>query len=217
MISKIKSASHTRLYDQESASSLIPLKFISLINSDNIEKYRSGNNISSREKFHNYSCQTSIKSLNDTYRKISNNTHFPIVNIQQDTPTVPKKADTFIHRLVNKFFSITNTNENHQDSSRIKRKRRRRCLKSIKTNNNNNSTKHCNVCRKHRNCFSTIPSDSLEYPSQSSKIFNTNAVTTQKSLPKIQLKKFRTLNNSQYQTILSAIELIFDTLISNYQ
>jgi hypothetical protein len=54
---------------------------------------------------------------------------------------------------------------------------------------------------------------------QSPLIFNTNATTTSllPTEPKIQLEKFRTLNESQSQTIASAVELIFDTLISNYQ
>jgi hypothetical protein len=156
-------------------------------------------------------------------------------------PTVPKQAGTFFHRLVDKFFSITNTNENKRNLSRIKRKqmntrfandsytfvnltpkkRRRQRLKPIK--NKNNTNKDCVVCRKYRNCFSILPSNS-----QSPIIFNTNATTTLKthsilatepfiSLPRIQLEKLRTLNPLQYQTIISAVELIFDTLISNYQ
>jgi hypothetical protein len=87
MISEIKAASDTHLHKHESKSSLVPLQFISSINSDNIRKYRSGNKISSKEKIHNYSLQSSIKSINDNYQKFSNknliNTHFPIANIQR--------------------------------------------------------------------------------------------------------------------------------------
>jgi len=87
MVSEIKAASDTRLHQNESISSLVPLEFISSINSDNIRKYRSGNKISSKEKIHNYSLENSIKSINDNYQRFSNknliNTHFPIANIQQ--------------------------------------------------------------------------------------------------------------------------------------
>jgi len=158
-------------------------------------------------------------------------------------PTVPKQAGTFLHRLVDKFFSMTNTNKNKRNLSRIKqkpmnttlsdnsytfvnltsKKRRRQRLKTIR--NKNNTNKDCVICRRYRNCFSILPSNS-----QSPIIFNTNATTTTTrkthsilatepfiSLPKIQLEKLRTLNPLQYQTIISAVELIFDTLISNYQ
>ncbi len=160
-------------------------------------------------------------------------------------PTVPKQAGTFIHRFVNKFFSMTNTNENIQDLSRIKRKQmnttlsndsrtcrnltlKKRRRQRLKPTRNKNTNKHCDVCRRYRNCFSILPTDPYEYTSQSPMIFNTNATTTLKthsglatkpsiSLPKIQFEKRRALNESQYQTIVSAVELIFDTFMSNYQ
>jgi hypothetical protein len=87
MISETKAASDTHLHQHESISSLVPLKCIPSINSANIRKYRSGNNISTREKFHRYSPDSSIRSINENDQKYSNNylinTHFPIANIQQ--------------------------------------------------------------------------------------------------------------------------------------
>jgi hypothetical protein len=263
MVSIAKAVSDTHLHQHKSTSLLLPLDHISSINSNNILKYRSGNNISSRKRIHNHSFQNPMQSINDNYQRFSNNnlinTHFPIVNIKQDKssnfdlkqlisktsssqiPTVPKQAGTFIHRLLNKFFSITNINQNKKGLSRTKRikhtriasKRIKRRQRSKLTTNN----KHCVVCRKYRNCFSILPmnkiqplpTDSLDYTSQSPVILNSNAMTTLKnhsalttepsilSLPKIQLEKKRTLNESQCQTIASAVELIFDTLISNYQ
>ncbi len=157
------------------------------------------------------------------------------------SPSVPKQAGTFFHRLVNKFLSMTNTNRTRikrkpknkilSDDSHIfvnitsKKPRRQRLKTTIRKNHIN---QHCHICRQYRNCFSILPTDSLEYPSQSPMIFNSNATTTPKnpsvlthkpsvSLPKIQFEKLRTLNQSQCQTIASAVQLIFDTLISNYQ
>jgi hypothetical protein len=194
MLSEIKAASDTYLHQHGSISSLVPLK---LISSEKIRKYPSGNNISSKEK---------LNSINDNYQKFSNNhlinTHLPIANIQQgkfQSPTVPKQAGTFIHRLVNKFFSISNTNNSHTILNLAPKKRRRQRLKTTQNN-------HCNVCRKYRNrCQSPI-------------IFNTNATTTQSVLVSepCLFKKRRTLNASQSQTIASAVELIFDTLMQSY-
>jgi hypothetical protein len=151
------------------------------------------------------------------------------------SPTVPKQAGTFLHRLVNKFLSMTNTNR-----TRVKRKQRNKILPNdshtfvnitskkpkrqrLKTTIRKNHTdRHCHICRKYRNRFSILPTDSLECPSQSPMIFNSNAittpsvVTTHKPSPKIQFEKLRTLNPSQCRTIASAVQLIFDTLISNY-
>jgi len=87
MVSETQVASDTRLHQHESIPSLVPLKLIPSINSDNIRKYRSGNNISAREKVHHYSPDSSIRSVNENDQKFSNkyliNTHFPIANIQQ--------------------------------------------------------------------------------------------------------------------------------------
>jgi hypothetical protein len=164
-------------------------------------------------------------------------------------PSVPKQAGTFIHRFVNKFFSITNTNQNQKQFSRTKRIKRKQMNTSLNTRINHtplkqqqrlkittNKNKHCSVCRKYRNCFSILPmnkiqplpTDSLDYTSESPRIINTNATTTRKnhsdlnstpsiSLPTMHLQKIRMLNQSQCQTIASAVELIFDTMISNYQ
>ncbi|CAF3506339.1 unnamed protein product [Adineta steineri] len=263
-----KAASDTHLHHQhKSISVLLPLD-------PNLS--RNSNNISSRQKTHNYSFE---KSIGDKYEIFLNNslisTHFPIANIQQDTivvsktssstqlPTVPKQAGTFIHRLVNKFFSISNTNQNKKNVSRLKRiqheqtnmnilntrnisddshtylnisskKRKRRQQQRSKPMTNN---KNCAVCRKYRNHFSTssinkiqsLPKHSFVCTSQSPVIFNSNATTTQNhqltlttessvTLIKTQLEKKQTsLNRSQCQIIASAVELIFDTLISNYQ
>jgi hypothetical protein len=71
MVSETKAISDTYLHKHES---LIPLKLISSINSDNIRKYQSGNNISSKERIHNY------QTFSNNYLI---NTHFPIANIQQ--------------------------------------------------------------------------------------------------------------------------------------
>ena len=181
-------------------------------------------------------------------------------------PTVPKQAGTFIHRLVNKFFSMASTNQNKNKVFPMKRitreqlntscktrclsddshtflniasnqpltSKRRKRRQRIKLTTNN--SKHCVVCRRYRNCFSMspmnqvhpLPTDSLQYAFESPMILNTNATTIQQNksvlttkssilLPKIQLQKERTLNEVQCQTIASAVELIFDTLISNYQ
>jgi hypothetical protein len=179
-------------------------------------------------------------------------------------PTVPKQGGTFIHRFVNKFFSMTNTNQNTFDKAknknglfpmkRIRRERMNTLVKSddshiflnIKQNRpltskrrkrrQRSNNKHCVVCRKYRNCFSILPmnkiqplpADSLEYTFEPPMIFNTNATTTQQnnpvltskpaiSSPKIQLQKIRSIDETQCQTIASAVELIFDTLMSNYQ
>jgi hypothetical protein len=182
-------------------------------------KYPSGNNISSKENNHQ------SNSINDNnYQKFSNNhlinTHLPIATIQQgkfQSPTVPKQAGTFIHRLVNKFFSISNTktdlsrikqkqlntNDSHTILNLAPKKRRRQRLKTTQNN-------PCNVCRRYRNRCSI---------SQSPIIFNTNATTTQSVLVSepCLFEKRRTLNASQSQIIASAVELIFDTLLSNIQ
>ncbi|CAF3586181.1 unnamed protein product [Rotaria sordida] len=274
MVSETKVATGTNLHPHESISSLLQLELISSLNSDNHLKYQSENNISSKKKFHNNLLQNSLESINDNYQRFSNNnlinTHLPIANMPQDStiitktsscqlPAVPKQAGTFIHRLVNKFFLMTNKNQNKKKlcpvkqikrkqmntrlNTRIlsddshtflniiskKRQRKRRQHSIVITNNN----QHCPVCRKYRNNFSIVPINAIQvlstdYSSELSKIVNSNATTTRKnrsilttepliSLPKIQLEKLRTLNESQCQKIASAVELIFDTLISNYQ
>ena len=90
MVSETKAASDTYLHQHESISSLVPLKCILSISSANIRQYRSGNNISTREKFHHYSPDSSIRSNNENDQKFSKNylinTHFPIANIQQGKP-----------------------------------------------------------------------------------------------------------------------------------
>ncbi|CAF1591365.1 unnamed protein product [Rotaria magnacalcarata] len=113
----------------------------------------------------------------------------------------------------------------------ISRKRQRRQQCSKNTTNNN---QHCTVCRKYRNSFSIVPISqiqvlSTDYISESSHIINTNAIVNHRkqrsvltvepfiSLPRTQLEKIRSLNESQCQTIASAVELIFDSLMSNYQ
>lgn len=215
MISNIQSANDISLHNHESILSLIPLKLISSIHSNHIENNRSGNQILSKGKLPNYFHENSLKSIHNIYKKFSNknliNTYLPIANIQQDIPTVPKQTDTFLHRLVNKFFSITNI-KNQKSSHNKRRQQQQRSIKKLK------SIKHCHICRKHRNHLSILPSDSLEYPIQSSMIYNTNANTTVEKTSKsfLSLSKFRNLNSLQKQSILSAIELIFDTLISNY-
>ena len=50
MPSETKAASDTHLQQHESASLLVPLQLIPSIASDHIRKYRSGNNLSTREK-----------------------------------------------------------------------------------------------------------------------------------------------------------------------
>ncbi|CAF0737550.1 unnamed protein product [Rotaria sordida] len=274
MVSETKVATGTNLHPHKSISSLLQLELLSSLNSDNHLKYQSENNISSKKKFHNNLLQNSLESINDNYQRFSNNnlinTHLPIANMPQDStiitktsscqlPAVPKQAGTFIHRLVNKFFLMTNKNQNKKKlcpmkqikrkqmntrlNTRIlsddshtflniiskKRQRKRRQHSIVITNNN----QHCPVCRKYRNNFSIVPINAIQvlstdYSSELSKIVNSNATTTRKnrsilttepliSLPKIQLEKIRTLNESQCQKIASAVELIFDTLIANYQ
>jgi hypothetical protein len=83
MVLETKAASDTRLHHHKSTSLLVPIEILSSKNSDNVSKYRSGNNASSRKIiYHN-----SIESIDDNYQRISKNnlinTHFPIANIQQ--------------------------------------------------------------------------------------------------------------------------------------
>lgn len=125
----------------------------------------------------------------------------------------------------------TISDDSHTFLNLTSKRRKRRQRSKIITNN-----KHCIACRKYRNCCSILPmnkvqplpADSIDYTSQSSMIFNSNAATAGKNhiglttespipLPKLELEKKRTLNESQCQTIVSAAELIFDILISNYQ
>ncbi|CAF3458811.1 unnamed protein product [Rotaria sp. Silwood1] len=272
MLSETQVTSDTNLHQHESKSSLLQL--VSSINSDNLLKYRSEKNILTKKRNYNNLLRNSLESINDNYQKCSNNnliiTHFPIANTPQDSilitktsscqlPAVPKQVDTFIHRLVNKFFLMTNKNPNenkiypkkqikrkkmnkklntrnlsddsHTFLNIISKKRRRTQRKHSKMITNNNQ--HCTVCRKYRNNFSVVPINKIQvsptdYTAESSKITNTNAIANRKtcsmltsepliSLSKIQLEKIRTLNESQCQAIASAVERIFDILISNYQ
>ncbi|UJR28670.1 hypothetical protein I4U23_009899 [Adineta vaga] len=250
MVSLTKAASDTHLHHHKTTSLSIPLELLPPEKSHNISKYRSGNNILSRKRLYNYSVQQSGESINTNYQKFSNNqlvtTHFPIANIPQDSillrqrsstiqfPTVPSQAGTFIHRLVNKFFSITNINQKKKTLSRLKRKNKRNLSDDSLTCIHLSSTRKqqrrrqkqrpklisnkndCTICRKYRNCFSILSQDLCESPM----ILNSNATTTTipcMSISKYPLEKKRTLNDAQCQIITSAIELIFDTLISNYQ
>lgn len=140
------------------------------------------------------------------------------------SPTVPKQAGTFLHRLVNKFLSMTDTNQKKSHARQRQKKvnvpnntyvttkkRRRQPLKSMAKKNH-----------IHRNYLPNVPPDSLEC--LSSVMLNSNALTTSKSPPiliqnpsRIPLENTRTLNPSQCQTIASAVQLIFNTLIFNYQ
>ncbi|CAF2494796.1 unnamed protein product [Rotaria sp. Silwood2] len=274
MVSETKVTSDTNSHQHESTLSLLQLELSSSKNSDNLLKYRSENNMSSKKKIYNSLLQNSLESINNNYQRFSNNnlihTHFPIANMSQDStiitktsscqlPAVPKQAGTFIHRFVNKFFLMTNKNKNKKcpmkhikrkhmnmklntrnlsDDSHTflniiskKRRQRRRGQQHSKITTNNNQ--HCTVCRKYRNNFSIVPMNKMQvsatdYPTESSQIVNTNATTNRKTrsiltsetlptLSKIRFEKIRTLNESQCQTIVSAVGLIFDTLISNYQ
>ena len=117
------------------------------------------------------------------------------------------------------------SNNSHSFVNITSKKPRRQRIKS--TNRKNPVNENCHICRQYRHYFSMLPTDTLECPPQSPMIFNGNATITPKnpsvlthqpsvSLPKIQLEKLRNLNPHQCQTIASAVQLIFDTLISNY-
>ena len=147
--------------------------------------------------------------------------------ISSQSPTVPKQAGTFLHRLVNKFLSMTDTNQKKSNRSHA----RQRQKKVIIPNNTYVTTKKrrrqplkSNAKKNHipRNYLPHVPPDSLEC--LSSVMLNSNALITSKNPPiliqnpsKIPLANPRTLNPSQCQTIASAVQLIFNTLISNYQ
>jgi hypothetical protein len=160
-----------------------------------------------------------------------------------DLPSVPKQAGTFIRRLVNKFFSITSTSqklfarssenqthlssmkptrilstESHSDwkmTSKSRRARRKQRRSNIRTNNNNYQA--CTAYRPYRNCLSnpphSSPADSLEHVSNSPPAMNKNRQTTDRSMT---FCKQRSLNEVQRENLGSAIEQIFDTLISTY-
>ncbi|CAF1002130.1 unnamed protein product [Adineta ricciae] len=190
MMSIIKAASDTDIPHRK------PLQLLSSVNTSGIYKDHSGNNVSSRKRLHQQSKKPQYQLLT---------TCFPVVNILQDSlklrkkssvqlPTVPNQAGTFIHRLLNEFFSITNINQN---KSRLKQRRKR------------SKKDDCLICRKYRNHFS---SDSCQLPP----IQNSNAATRfspDEIVPS--MEKRRSLTDSQCQIIASAVELIFHTLLSN--
>lgn len=198
MVSIIKAASDTHIPYRK------PLQLLPSANTSGIYKDFSGNNVPSRKRLH--------QQLKESHYQLLT-THFPVANILQgqfycqdslklrkkssvQLPTVPNQAGTFIHRLLNEFFSITNINQN---KTRLKRRRKR------------SKRDDCLICRKYRTHLSNDPC-------QLPMIQNSNAAT-RSSTDQIasSMKKRRSLTNPQCQTIASAVELIFHTLLSNYR
>ena len=102
--------------------------------------------------------------------------------------------------------------ESHSDwkmTSKSRRERRRQ--------RRSNNYRSCAACRQYWHCFSnpphSLPADSLECNSNSPPAMNNNRRTTEGSMT---FCKEQRLNEVQRENIGSAVELIFDTLISTY-
>lgn len=217
MVSETKALSDTQLQRHDSLSSDVPLKLISSINS------------------HRNSSEHFIRSIHSNENLIQ--THFPIAKIPTGIlgisssyrlPTVPKQAGTFLHRLVNKFLSLTNINPKKNNRIRVKqrqrntresadgstfvniatKKRKHQRLKTLVKKNR--IVQQCQICQRNQNYLPNLPTDSLECFSPVT--LNNNPLNH----PSIPIRK-PSLSSSQCQTIVSAVQLIFDTLLSNYK
>ena len=117
--------------------------------------------------------------------------------------------------------------ESHSDwniTSKSRRGRRRQRPQKIRTSNNNYPS--CAACREYQQCFAnpphSVPADSLESNSNSPPVMsnNTRTIEQQYFVPvterSVLFSKQRSLTEAQRENIGSAIELIFDTLISTY-